>query len=1110
MKKLLPIVLVLGVTGVGYALVAGKFRSEYRLAQAAPTETSVWLEARDIRGALEAFRKSASYAEYERSQTKAKVDEAMKAMAAMNEQPPFKDLASIGLPLSEESLLLGLGQNVGVGLIAAGRDGKPSIFAAAKLDLVGMAKAVAVESDWTKVWDKLETALAGQGAPVETHQGVDIAAKKVGPTELFTALVGDVIATSPDKETIKTLIDVSKGTHASLGKRSDFERELAGLPAKPQAYAWLDVALVRDQAKVVSTVKAVGERLGAPPEAVKAFDGAELAVLQADLSPSAVGLALGLYFPEGQPKLARVQASRGREQLFADAKEHDLRSLVSAETALYAEGRGLWALATEVPQSETWAAVTRTEAGQWLQAKLQKPAELADLMQVPHTTGGLQLDRDPAFELGVGLALLRLTLTEALDHDVAIAVETREGAKTMEETIQGVGFLRARPALRLVTDILSGVVAKQAKAPRGGAEEGMPANQASVEEHAGRKIFGLVQPGQPGVYWTQVGAELAVSSRTEQLKRLIDAEGAKAAQPASMASSIGKLPEGYRAFLWVDMKRYMDLSMKLSPMPEEQKKGMASFSAGQGPLAMAGYVSADCSTWTIRTWQGLGAEAPEAVKKLYANLEGEPASWARLPDGTFATVVGRVNAKGWWAYAMETAKSLGAEKQTAEMLDGLGKQLLGGKSFEKDLVAHIGVEAAAGLVTQDKLPAPGAPAAAQEQLVAVPAAVALLKLDDEAAFKATFVELVNALLSQANASRGGGTELAVEQLRQLSSAQTLFREGDRDQDGVLDYGTLEELTQQGLMYDEVAATHVIEVRPSQTNPEFQWCARAWATDTGPNGPMLFTNQSGMVWECDGPVELTDGCEQPEGAAPYGSKPKKLVAPDLKDPAQLALEPKKIGGVDALSFRFPKREREQSSAMLGDGFTPCFAIHGGWLTFATSEAALARSLSATAEKGSLAASPTFRTGTAGAPKSLMAFAHLEWMGIAEQVGFNAPLLALTLAPPPADMAAPKAPELPPGLFEEDGQLEPEAREKLIEKFQAEQEAYSKAVGDAQGRIATWRKEHAAENAAKLKTLLGSAKVLGRVVTWSAAEADQSGASATCEWRLDPKAAPAAAP
>ena len=154
-------------------------------------------------------------------------------------------------------------------------------------------------------------------------------------------------------------------------------------------------------------------------------------------------------------------------------------------------------------------------------------------------------------------------------------------------------------------------------------------------------------------------------------------------------------------------------------------------------------------------------------------------------------------------------------------------------------------------------------------------------------------------------------------------------------------------------------------------------------------------------------------------------------------------------------------------------------------------------------------PQNRTGTAGAPKNLMAFAHLEWMGIAEQVGFNAPLLAMNLAPAPADLAAPKAPEVPPGLFEEDGQMEPEAREKLIEKYQAEQEAYYKAMGDAQGRIATWRKEHAAENATKLKTLLGSVKVLGRVVTWSAAEADQSGASSTFEWRLDPKAAPAVA-
>ncbi|HRH89423.1 MAG TPA: cytochrome c, partial [Rubrivivax sp.] len=103
--------------------------------------------------------------------------------------------------------------------------------------------------------------------------------------------------------------------------------------------------------------------------------------------------------------------------------------------------------------------------------------------------------------------------------------------------------------------------------------------------------------------------------------------------------------------------------------------------------------------------------------------------------------------------------------------------------------------------------------------------------------------------------------------------------------------------------------------------------------------------------------------------------------------------------------FPKRERAQTSGMLGEGFTPCFAIQGGWLTFATSEAAMALSLAATAEKGSLAASSTFRTATSGAPKKLMAFAHLEWAGLAAQVSKNAPLLALTAAPAPAEGPTP---------------------------------------------------------------------------------------------------------
>ncbi|MGE0710305.1 MAG: hypothetical protein AB7N76_13675 [Planctomycetota bacterium] len=47
--------------------------------------------------------------------------------------------------------------------------------------------------------------------------------------------------------------------------------------------------------------------------------------------------------------------------------------------------------------------------------------------------------------------------------------------------------------------------------------------------------------------------------------------------------------------------------------------------------------------------------------------------------------------------------------------------------------------------------------------------------------------------------------MAVGALKSLTAAQALFREGDRERDGTLDYGTLAELSQ-GQLVDEVLGT----------------------------------------------------------------------------------------------------------------------------------------------------------------------------------------------------------------------------------------------------------------------------------------------------------------
>lgn len=115
------------------------------------------------------------------------------------------------------------------------------------------------------------------------------------------------------------------------------------------------------------------------------------------------------------------------------------------------------------------------------------------------------------------------------------------------------------------------------------------------------------------------------------------------------------------------------------------------------------------------------------------------------------------------------------------------------------------------------------------------------------------------------------TASAISALRTLAVAQTLFREGDRDGDGVLDYAaSLAELGQAQLIDEALASGtkhgYRFEVRRSSEHPEFMWAATASPVE--PGGRSLFTNHSGVIWWApDGPRPLDDRCEPPPGASP---------------------------------------------------------------------------------------------------------------------------------------------------------------------------------------------------------------------------------------------------
>lgn len=125
--------------------------------------------------------------------------------------------------------------------------------------------------------------------------------------------------------------------------------------------------------------------------------------------------------------------------------------------------------------------------------------------------------------------------------------------------------------------------------------------------------------------------------------------------------------------------------------------------------------------------------------------------------------------------------------------------------------------------------------------------------------------------------RGAGTEAAaIGALKMINTAQTLFREADKDEDGTLDYAmSLAELSNTTLI-DAVLGSgqkrgYVFQVAASPTTPEFMWMATASPTTPGTSGKRYFViNHAGVVYySTTAPFPITTDCAIPSGALPIG-------------------------------------------------------------------------------------------------------------------------------------------------------------------------------------------------------------------------------------------------
>jgi hypothetical protein len=117
---------------------------------------------------------------------------------------------------------------------------------------------------------------------------------------------------------------------------------------------------------------------------------------------------------------------------------------------------------------------------------------------------------------------------------------------------------------------------------------------------------------------------------------------------------------------------------------------------------------------------------------------------------------------------------------------------------------------------------------------------------------------------------------AIGALKTIRTCEAIFREADKDKNGVLDYGSLAQFGQTGLV-DSVLASgtkqgYLFEAKASVATSEFLWFATARPAVPGTTGERYFcTNQSGVIfYRLTAPFPMNDDdCQIPKDALPVG-------------------------------------------------------------------------------------------------------------------------------------------------------------------------------------------------------------------------------------------------
>ena len=126
------------------------------------------------------------------------------------------------------------------------------------------------------------------------------------------------------------------------------------------------------------------------------------------------------------------------------------------------------------------------------------------------------------------------------------------------------------------------------------------------------------------------------------------------------------------------------------------------------------------------------------------------------------------------------------------------------------------------------------------------------------------------------ARKHGNEAAAIGALKTTNSAETLFREGDKDQNYTLHYGNIQQLSNTTLIDGVLGSTkkqgYTFNIQPSGTTSEFLWFANANPSAPTSTGDRYFcTNHSGVIYytQASSIDIFTTNCSIPSFVLPVG-------------------------------------------------------------------------------------------------------------------------------------------------------------------------------------------------------------------------------------------------